>query len=63
MEATRAAAGRLAARGQLNVLQKGQIVDLETVKGPIRLQLAGDAQVATSQSKRPLLQKGGVIDS
>lgn len=41
MEPTREAAARLVARGELNVLQKGQIVDVVSVRGPIRLQLSG----------------------
>jgi hypothetical protein len=37
MDATRAAAGRLVARGRLQVTQGGEVVDLATARGPIRL--------------------------
>lgn len=37
MERTRCAARRLFARGKIDILQKGQIVDPSTAKGPIRL--------------------------
>ncbi len=37
MERTRRAARRLVATGQIDILQKGQIVDPSTAKGPIRL--------------------------
>lgn len=37
MERTRAAARRLVARGEIEILQKGQLADPSTAKGPIRL--------------------------
>lgn len=39
MQKTREVAGRLAAAGRLEVLQKGVVVDVKTVRGPIRLRL------------------------
>lgn len=39
IEPVRQAAGRLAARGVLEVTQRGRVVDPETVRGPIRLRL------------------------
>lgn len=39
MERTRRAARRLVAHGRLDVLQKGQVVDPSTARGPIRLRL------------------------
>lgn len=39
MEQVRRAARRLVARGQLEIVQKGQIVDPSTARGPIRLRL------------------------
>lgn len=45
MEATRRAARRLAARGIVEITQKGQVVDPSTAKGPIRIRLRqGTAQ-------------------
>jgi|GEM_PF-669173 len=40
MPKVREAAGRLAQRARLDVLQKGQKVELGTTRGPIRLRLA-----------------------
>ena len=37
MEQTRQAARRLVAKGEIDILQKGQVVDPSTAKGPIRL--------------------------
>ena len=42
MDEVRDAAGRLVARGQLEVTQKGRIVDVGSVRGPIRLRLPQD---------------------
>ena len=39
MEATRSAARRLCARGVLQILQRGRVVDPSTAKGAIRLRL------------------------
>ena len=39
MPATRVAAKELADAGQIEVTQKGNVVDLASVKGPIRLRL------------------------
>ena len=38
MEKTRQAARRLVAKGQIEILQKGRVVDPSTAKGPIRMQ-------------------------
>ena len=40
MEIIREAAGRLVDRGDIEVLQKGRAVDLDTVRGPVRLRTA-----------------------
>lgn len=37
MPAARAAAGRLAAAGQVEVTQDGQVVDVATARGPVRI--------------------------
>jgi hypothetical protein len=37
MPAARAAAGRLAAAGTAEVTQGGQVVDVETARGPVRV--------------------------
>ena len=37
MEPARSAARRLVARGEIDIVQKGQVVDPSTAKGPIRL--------------------------
>ena len=37
MYAARAAAGRLAASGEVEVTQQGAVVDLTTAKGPLRI--------------------------
>ena len=37
MPAARAAAGRLAAAGQVEVTQRGQVVDVATARGPVRV--------------------------
>ena len=39
MDATRAAASELVAEGALEVTQRGEVVDLASVRGPIRLRL------------------------
>ena len=41
MDATRAAAGELVAEGVLEVTQRGEVVDLTSAHGPIRLRLRG----------------------
>ena len=35
----RAVAGRLAARGEVEVTQRGEVVDLAAARGPVRLRL------------------------
>jgi hypothetical protein len=45
MPAVRDAAGRLAKRGRLDVLQKGKKVELDQARGPIRLRLAAAVDV------------------
>jgi hypothetical protein len=37
MPAARAAAGRLAARGDVEVTQRGEVVDVATARGPVRI--------------------------
>ena len=37
MPAARAAAGRLAAAGEVQVTQKGSVVDVATARGPVRV--------------------------
>jgi uncharacterized protein DUF3253 len=37
MPAARAAAGRLAAAGQVQVTQRGEVVDVATARGPVRV--------------------------
>lgn len=37
MDAARAAAGRLVARGEVEITQHGNVIDLATARGPIRI--------------------------
>ncbi|WP_181783450.1 DUF3253 domain-containing protein [Pseudonocardia pini] len=37
MDEVRAAAGRLAAAGEVEITQRGEVIDLDTAKGPIRI--------------------------
>ena len=37
MDDVRAAAGRLAARGEVDVTQRGRVVDIGTARGPVRI--------------------------
>jgi hypothetical protein len=37
MPAARAAAGRLAAAGEVEVTQRGEVVDVGTARGPVRI--------------------------
>jgi hypothetical protein len=37
MPAARAAAGRLAATGEVEVTQRGEVVDVATARGPVRI--------------------------
>ncbi|MEU2350420.1 DUF3253 domain-containing protein [Modestobacter sp. NPDC049651] len=37
MPAARAAAGRLAAAGEVEVTQRGEVVDVATARGPVRV--------------------------
>jgi hypothetical protein len=41
MPAARAAAGRLAERGLVEVTQGGKVVDVRTARGPVRVRRAG----------------------
>ncbi|WP_395690949.1 DUF3253 domain-containing protein [Nocardioides sp.] len=41
MDAARAAAGRLVAAGLVEVTQGGQVVDLATARGPVRIRRVG----------------------
>ncbi len=53
MEPARAAARRLVARGEVEMLQQGVRVDPSTAKGPVRLRRARSAQIAYGpQAKR-----------
>jgi uncharacterized protein DUF4385/uncharacterized protein DUF3253 len=45
MEPVRAAAARLAGRGRIDVVQRGEKVDPKSVRGPIRLRLAAAVDV------------------
>jgi hypothetical protein len=40
MDPVRAAAQRLVAAGKVEVTQRGEVVDLATVKGPVRIRLS-----------------------
>jgi len=42
MEPARRAARRLVAAGQVEITQKGKVVDPSTFKGPIRIRMSGD---------------------
>ncbi len=42
MHTTRVVAKAMADAGQIEVTQKGKVVDIKTVKGPIRLRLLTD---------------------
>ncbi len=37
MDEVRAAAGRLAVRGEVDVTQRGRVVDIATARGPVRI--------------------------
>ncbi len=39
MEEVRQAAGRLAARGEVEVTQRGRVVDIAAARGPVRIRL------------------------
>jgi len=41
MPAARAAAGRLATAGRVEVTQRGQVVDVGTARGPVRIRRRG----------------------
>lgn len=41
MDAARAAAARLASAGQVEVTQGGEVVDVTTARGPVRIRRAG----------------------
>jgi hypothetical protein len=41
MPAARAAAGRLAAAGEVEVTQRGEVVDVAGARGPVRIRRAG----------------------
>ena len=41
MAEVRAAAGRLAARGEVDVTQRGQVVDIAVARGPVRIRRPG----------------------
>ena len=48
MPTVRAVAKQLADAGQIEVTQKGKVVDLTSVKGPIRLRLCSQLESDTS---------------
>lgn len=54
MSDTREAAGRLAQAGEIEVTQKGKVVDVATAKGPIRLRLRdpGEGEDAASDASQ-----------
>ena len=56
MQATRDAAGRMVERGLIEVTQKGAVVQLSEVKGPIRLRLTASNSAPAQQDA------GGVQD-
>jgi hypothetical protein len=37
MDEVRAAAGRLAARGEVDITQRGRVIDIATARGPVRI--------------------------
>jgi hypothetical protein len=39
MDDVRAAAGRLAVRGEVDVTQRGRVVDIDAARGPVRIRL------------------------
>ncbi|QDV75876.1 DUF3253 domain-containing protein [Botrimarina mediterranea] len=39
MEATRAVAAQLASQGRIEVTQRGQVIDITSARGPVRLRL------------------------
>jgi hypothetical protein len=41
MQPVRDAAGRLAARGEVEVTQRGEVVDVDTARGPVRIRRPG----------------------
>lgn len=43
MGPARAVAGRMAARGEVEVTQRGEVVDVDRARGPIRIRRAGGA--------------------
>lgn len=47
MEPTRQAAKQLAQQGVIQITQKGQVVDPDNFKGPIRLRLASSTAAGT----------------
>ena len=52
MPAVRAVAKEMADNGQIEVTQKGKVVDLASVKGPIRLRLSSkEASKSTSDAE------------
>jgi len=38
------AAARLAAQGRVEITQTGQVVDIATARGPVRIRIAGTAR-------------------
>lgn len=53
MSDTREAAGRLAQAGEIEVTQKGKVVDVATAKGPIRLRLRDPGEGEDAASVAP----------
>ena len=52
MQATRDVAVSMVKQGQLEITQKGQVVDPDSFKGPIRLRLPTNADAGDSQASK-----------
>ncbi len=52
MGPARVAAARLAAAGRIDVTQKGEVVDIEAARGPVRLRLRSEAQNERRRARR-----------
>lgn len=59
MEDVRRAARQLAAEGQLEICQRGQVIDPTTIRGPIRLRLPASATL--SQHPSPTMNSNGLL--
>lgn len=52
MEPARRAAARLAGAGQIEVTQRGEVVDMQTAQGPVRLRLRSEAPDESRRAQR-----------